>query len=56
MKINDKMRLDFLGNKYHTTRSEPKWACIWLGETEEVLGRGVNIRQAIDAAIRAERR
>ena len=56
MRITDKMRLDFLGTRYFTIRCDAYWAVVKEAETENQLGRGGNVREAIDAAIRAERR
>jgi hypothetical protein len=56
MKITDKMRLDFLGTRYFTVRCDAYWAVVKEAETENQLGRGSSVREAIDAAIRQERR
>lgn len=56
MKITDKMRLDFLGTRYFTVQCDAYWAVIKEAETENQLGRGGSVREAIDAAIRADER
>jgi hypothetical protein len=56
MKITDKMRLDFLGTRYFTVRCDAYWAVVKEAETENQLGRGGSVREAIDAAIRAGER
>ena len=56
MKITDKMRLDFLGTRYFTVRCDAYWAVVKEAETENQLGRGASVREAIDAAIRAGRK
>lgn len=55
-RITDKDRLDFLGTRYFTVRCDAYWAVVKEAETENILGRGENVRQAIDAAVRANKR
>lgn len=55
MKITDKMRLDFLGTRYFTVRCDAYWAVIKEAETENQLGRGGSVREAIDAVIRSKK-
>jgi hypothetical protein len=62
MKITDKMRLDWLMKKeakvFKTWHNKPKfsWVACYGSHPSEVWGCAGTPRQAIDAAIRAERR